>query len=278
MPAGRAGVEPGDRILKIDGLSTADMPLVDAIARLRGAPGSRVALSVARTGWGEARTITVARRGGGRASVRSEGLKGGVLYARIRELEPATAGELGAALERASTADLAGVVLDLRGTPRGTAKSAVAVADLFLPAGRAVARVESRVPGQAGELMTSGTAGYPTLPLVALVDAGTAGASELLAGALQDGGRAILVGVRTFGDGSSASIIPLRNGGALRLTTARYLTPKGHPIDRRGVAPDLVVAGRAAPTPDPRADAALERALEVIKVARIEGSRLATAA
>jgi carboxyl-terminal processing protease len=274
-PAAGAGLEPGDEILKIDGEDTTGMQPLDARDRLRGEPGTTVVLSVQRVGWAEPRSITVTRATAGADTVSQRDLGSHVLYVRIRTLEEGTARELGELLAGAAARDARAVVLDLRNSPGRSVAAAVKIAALFLPPGSVVARVESRTPGQPSELRTAGAPRFPRVPLAVLVNRGTVAAAEILASGLRGSGRSVTVGTTTFGDSSAQSLIPLSDGSALSLTTARYLTPGGHAIEGTGITPDFVVAMPADKVSATASSAALGRdpqlelALDITKAASI---------
>lgn len=277
-PARAAGLRSGDVLLKIEGVSTQGMLALDAADRLRGRAGTAVALSVARTGWAEPKPLTLTRAKPPSDRVSERALGEGVLYVRVPALGTATARELGQLLDVPAAERAAGLVLDLRNTPGGQVPAAVAVAGMFLDPGCVVARVESRSPGQPHELLAPSAAGRHDQPMAVLVDHGTESAGEVLAGALQDWGRAAIVGSATFGDASAQSVIPLPGGWALSLTTARYLTPKGRAISGKGIVPDVPAAAPpgdlnpvAASAKPESTDPAVELAFDVVKAARILG-------
>jgi carboxyl-terminal processing protease len=261
-PARGAGLRSGDDVLKIDGASTERMLALDGADRLRGRPGTVVTLSVARAGWAEPRAFTLARAEPPSDRVSDRALGDGILYVRIPGLRQATAGELDHVLGTLPPERSAGLILDLRDTARGQVAAAVAVAGMFLGPGCVVARVESRTSGKPGELLAPAPVGRHDQPMAVLVNHGTASAAEVLAGALQDWRRAILVGGTTFGDASAQSLIPLSGGWALSLTTARYLTPKGHAISGKGIGPDLSAGTPPAGDPGPAATTAKPEATD----------------
>jgi carboxyl-terminal processing protease len=276
-PARTAGLRSGDYILNIDGVTTESMPPMDAAAHLRGRPGTKVALNVARTGWAEPKSLTLTRAKPPADRVSDQALGEGILYVRIPEFGDGTARELRQLLDVAPAERVAGLVLDLRNTPGGQVPAAAAVAGMFLDPGNVVARVQSRVPGLPRELLVSAAAGRHDQPMAVLVNHGTESAAEVLAGALQDWGRAAIVGSATFGDASAQSMIPLPGGQALSLTTVRYLTPKGRAISRKGIVPDVVATTPAPADLEPaattanlgRADPEVELAFDLVKAARL---------
>ncbi len=279
-PAQKAGVEPGDQILEIDGSSTAEMVPIDAAIRLRGGPGTQVVLKVARNGWAEPKSLTLTRAVTPVDRVTARELGHDVICVRIGELENTTSWKLDRVLSRV-TATPRGLILDLRNSPGTGIRAAAEIAGMFVDSGRVVARIQGRLQGQPRELRARAEDEHLGVPMAVLVNRGTAAASEILAGALQDWGRAVIVGTTTSGEASAQSRIPLSDGSVLSLTTARYLTPKGHRIDGKGISPDLVVdmpktaALRAGET---RADPQLDLALDVVTAASIMELRSASGA
>jgi carboxyl-terminal processing protease len=201
----------------------------------------------------------------------------GILYLRVPALGEDTARQIGQLLDVPPTERATGLILDLRNTPGGQVPAAAVVAGMFLDPGCLVARVESRSPGAPHELLAPAGAGRHDPPLAVLVNHGTESAAEVLAGALQDWGRAVVVGSATFGDASTQSLIPVSGGWGLFLTTARYLTPKGRAISGQGIVPDVPAAAPPPADLKPTAararpesmDPALELAFDVVKAARI---------
>jgi carboxyl-terminal processing protease len=279
-PAHRAGLQPGDRIVKIDGLPTKDMQLADAVKRMRGKPGTRVTISVVREGWTEPHDFEITREQIRVHSVRTHDLGNGIAYIRLRQFQEQTAHDLDAALEKFSRNGMKALILDLRNNPGGLLTSAVEVSEKFIEDGKLVVYTEGRVRNQNMRFSAHAKKPLTSVPMVVLVNQGSASASEIVAGALQDYGRAVLVGTQTFGKGSVQTIIPLSDGSGLRLTTAKYFTPKGRSIHGKGITPDIVVevprdasARPAAPPLDPmeelKKDVQLQRALDVIKTMRV---------
>ena len=276
-PAYRAGLSTGDRIVKIDGLVTKDMQLPDAVKRMRGKPGSKVTISVVREGWAEPKDFDIVREQIRVQSVRSHDLGNGVAYIRLRQFQEQSPHDIEAALEKFDKNGMKALVLDLRNDPGGLLTAAVEVSEKFIDDGRLVVYTEGRVRNQNMRFSAHAKKGYTKMPMVVLVNQGSASASEIVAGALQDWGRAIVVGTQTFGKGSVQTIIPLSDGSGLRLTTAKYFTPKGRSIHGKGITPDIIVevpkepAGKERPLPsaDPleelKKDVQLQRALDVVK-------------
>ncbi len=290
-PAYRAGIHPGDRIMKIEGLTTKDMQLTDAVKRMRGKPGTKVTISIVREGWTEAKDFDITREQIRVQSVKSMQLEPGIEYIRLRQFQEQTAIDLETALEKYSKDDkIQGLVLDLRNNPGGLLTASVEVAEKFLDGGRLVVYTEGRVRNQNMRFNANAKRIYSDFPIVVLVNQGSASASEIVAGALQDWGRAVVLGTQTFGKGSVQTIIPLTDGSGLRLTTAKYFTPKGRSIHGKGITPDILVeqpkvTASAAPAPGESAapapsaadnpqemvkrDVQLQRALDLLKGLKI---------
>ncbi|HSB42418.1 MAG TPA: S41 family peptidase [Methylomirabilota bacterium] len=288
-PAYRAGIQPGDRILKIEGLPTKDMQLSDAVKRMRGKPGTKITITVVREGWTEAKDFFITREQIRVQSVRSNQLDPGIEYIRLRQFQEQTANDLETSLEKyAKEGKIQGLVLDLRNNPGGLLTSAVEVTEKFLDAGKLVVYTEGRVRNQNMRFSANAKRVFADFPIVVLVNQGSASASEIVAGALQDWGRAVVIGTQSFGKGSVQTIIPLSDGSGLRLTTAKYFTPKGRSIHGKGITPDIIVEGpkttaattgageAAAPAPAPetpqeqlKRDPQLQRALDLLKAMKI---------
>lgn len=242
-PAAQAGIQSGDLIVMIDGKLVGSMDLREAVDRMRGPPGSEIVLTVTRKSMPEPIEVPLVRAVIKVASVRSELLESGYGYARIASFQNATAANLRGQIEKMqnqSQHGLKGMVLDLRNNPGGVLNGAVDVSDLFLQAGVIVAtrgrdnRTDSSYSARPGDLLKGA-------PLVVLVNGGSASASEIVAGALQDHQRALIMGAKTFGKGSVQTIIPMPAGGALKLTTARYYTPLDRSIQATGIVPDIKI-------------------------------------
>ena len=244
-PASRAGVQSGDFISAIDGISIQGMPLNDAVERMRGPENSKITLTILRQGEDRPFDITITRAIIRVESVRYEA-KDDVAYIRITSFNEKTATGLETAvseLKRQIGPSLMGYVIDLRNDPGGLLDQAIAVTDLLLDGGEVVstrgrrAQDTQRYNARGGDI-TDGK------PIVVLVNEGSASASEIVAGALQDHRRATIIGMTSFGKGSVQTIIPLggQHGGALRLTTARYYTPSGRSIQATGISPDIAVS------------------------------------
>jgi carboxyl-terminal processing protease len=248
-PAEKAGVRPGDVIVKIDGKYTKEFSLVDAVKRLRGPKGSPIQISLARKGVPDLIDVTIVRDNISVHSVKARYLGDGFGYVRISQFMEQTADDLKAALARltkdSSLPELRGLILDLRNNPGGLLAQAVRVSDMFLKEG-VIVYTDGRVESQKQKFFAHARGTEPDYPIVVLVNGGSASASEIVAGALKDHGRALILGTQTFGKGSVQTITPLENGGALTLTTALYYTKSGNSIQARGVKPDIEVDVAAA--------------------------------
>lgn len=243
-PAARAGLRVGDRVVAIDGFATADSRGAWR-GTLRGREGTRVTLDVARRGWSEPRSFALVRRVIEIPDVDSRSLGGGIAYVRIRQFQQGTDKAVRRALaaeRKAAGGELAGIVLDLRGNPGGLYDQGVAVADIFLREG-VIVTVRGRRGLAVEEERAHAARTWSGTPMAVLIDEDTASAAEIVAGALQDHGRAVLVGQTTYGKGSVQSFLDLGDGSGLKLTTARYFTPTGRSIHGIGIEPDLAVEG-----------------------------------
>jgi carboxyl-terminal processing protease len=242
-PAYRAGVKAGDLIIRLDDTPVKGMPLNDAVDMMRGNPGTQITLTIVREGEERPFTITITRDVIKVRSVRSRTLEPGYGYLRISNFQLHTADDVVReidSLRKDNSTGLKGMVIDLRNNPGGILSSAVAVSDLFLEQGLIV-YTEGRVRDSKLKFNAKPVDVLEKAPLVVLVNAGSASASEILAGALQDHRRAIIMGQKTFGKGSVQTILPMANEAALKLTTARYYTPNGRSIQAEGIAPDIIV-------------------------------------
>lgn len=241
-PAFKAGVKPGDMIFKIEDEFTKDMTLVDAVKKMRGPKGSKINLSIKREGNPELITFTLTRDTIRVQSVRNRTLDPGYGYIRLAQFQERSDRDVQKALEKmtAEKGGLKGLVLDLRNNPGGLLTQAVRVSDLFLDSGLIV-YTEGRIESQKQKFFAQKEGSLMDFPIVVLVNGGSASASEIVAGALQDHKRAVVLGTKTFGKGSVQTILPLDDNSALRLTTARYFTPKGRSIQATGIVPDIIV-------------------------------------
>jgi carboxyl-terminal processing protease len=243
-PAARAGIQPGDQIVSINGKSTYGADLMEIVRTLRGTPGTQVTITIAR-GSQTPFSVSLTRSMIKVATVKSKLQPNGIGYVRISEFGSDTQNELKqalAGLKQQAGAPLKGLVLDLRNDPGGLLAAAVAVAGDFLDGGTVVTvRGRRLADTQAINAPGNGTILPQTTPMVVLINGASASASEIVAGALQDRHRATLMGTQSFGKGSVQTIMPIKGHGALRLTTALYYTPSGRSIQGKGIAPDVVV-------------------------------------
>jgi carboxyl-terminal processing protease len=240
-PAYMAGIKAGDKILKIDGESTKNMSIQDAVSKMRGPKGKPVTLNIFREGWTEPKDIPIVRDIIKIKSVKSKMLKDDIGYIKLTQFQEMTSDDLTKALKDLKEKGMKSIILDLRNDPGGLLNSAVDVAGQFLPPKKLVVYIKGRT-GDKIEYFTEGDdPTYTDLPMVVLVNQGSASASEIVAGALKDWNRAVIVGVQTFGKGSVQTLIPLSDGAGLRLTTAKYYTPSGVSIQNVGITPDIIV-------------------------------------
>ncbi len=241
-PAARAGLQPGDLIVRLDDTAVKGMSLSEAVKLMRGKPGSNITLTVVREGENMPLKITVTRAVIKIRSVKSRLLEPGYGYIRITQFQANTTKNMKTSLsklEKENGGKLKGVVLDLRNNPGGVLNAAVSVSDAFLKKG-IIVYTEGRVADSKLTFEAQPDQVLEGAPLVVLVNGGSASASEIVAGALQDNGRAVIMGTKTFGKGSVQTIMPMSNGAALKLTTARYFTPSGRSIQATGIEPDIV--------------------------------------
>ncbi|GAB4534554.1 MAG: S41 family peptidase [Thermodesulfovibrionia bacterium] len=243
-PAFRAGIKAGDRILKINGESTKDMSLYDAVSKLRGAKGTSVTITIMREGFEKPEDITIVRDIISIKSVKSKVIDDGIGYIKLLQFQQKTGSDIEDALTTIKKSNINSLILDLRNNPGGLLNSSVDVASYFLPQGRLVVSIKGRKEEKT-DFYTTGSAIYPDQPMVVLVNEGSASASEIVAGALQDWNRAVIIGTKTFGKGSVQTVIPLSDGSAIRVTTALYYTPKGRSIQATGIVPDIIVELKA---------------------------------
>jgi carboxyl-terminal processing protease len=264
-PGFRAGILSGDRIIKIDGKSTERFTLNDAVKRLRGEAGTEVVLTIQRPSSGEIKDFALKR-----AVIKVDTVKdvngrrefplgeNGVGYVRLSQFGEHTANDLEEALKRLEGQGMTALILDLRDNPGGLLDQAVKVCEKFLPKGQLVVSTEGRDDRDKLPYKASGKTPHPSMPRVVLVNGGSASASEIVAGCLQDLqeiSKTIVVGEQTFGKGSVQSILPLQDGSALRLTTAKYYTPSHKVIHEKGITPDIIVNM----TPEEERDLMLKR-------------------
>jgi carboxyl-terminal processing protease len=240
-PAAAAGLQSGDVILKLDNVPVKGLSLADAIEKMRGPKGSEIELTIGRPGTSQPFTVTLERDTIKVASVRERWLEPGYGYIRIAQFQVGTGEDVAAALRKLQeSGPLKGLVLDLRNNPGGVLSASVDVADLFLDGGPVV-YTEGRLPNSDMHFDAKPGDITEATPLVVLINAGSASASEIVAGALQDRGRAVVMGSDSFGKGSVQTILPLSDSRAVKLTTALYFTPNGRSIQAEGIVPDIPV-------------------------------------
>jgi len=251
-PAFNAGIKSGDQIILIDGKSTKDITIMEAVKRLRGPRDTKVTLSILREGNQKLKEFVITRAIIKIVSVKYKVLDGGIGYIRLSSFQEKTMDDLTKALKTINTKEkpLKGIILDLRNNPGGLLTQSVEVSDAFLKSGTIVStRGRSKI--MESKAVARDTGDEPTCPMIVLVNEGSASAAEIVSGALQDNGRALILGTQTFGKGSVQTVIPLEGGAALKLTTAKYYTPKGRSIQAEGIVPDVVVKfQRAGEEPD----------------------------
>ncbi|MBW1998406.1 MAG: S41 family peptidase [Deltaproteobacteria bacterium] len=238
-PAYKAGIRAGDKIIKINDDSTADMSLSEAVKRIRGKKGTKVRLTVIREGEDKPIEFTIVRDVIPLRSVRYYRLTPEIGYVRISTFQSKTTKDLSKALnELEKNASLKGLILDLRNNPGGLLSQAIEVSDLFLESG-VIVSTRGRNQSQNMEVRAHKNRKPRNYPIIVLVNSGSASASEIVAGALQDNRKALILGTKTFGKGSVQTIVSLSDGSGLRLTTARYYTPSGRSIQLSGIIPDI---------------------------------------
>jgi carboxyl-terminal processing protease len=305
-PADLAGIEVGDTIVSVDGVAIAGERSLETTRRMRGQPGTTLAIGYRHAGAGPVRTAELTRAALQTTTVSTRTLANGIAWIRISAFEGKTGADLAAALQSLGTAGSPrGIVLDVRNDPGGLITAAVAVAGAFLPPETLLFSARGHTAGEEAKVTANPRyyrgpdepdvlAGLPawarTVPLAVLVNGASASASELVAGALQDNRRARVIGTRSFGKGSIQTVFPLTADSAVKLTVARYFTPNGKEIQTRGITPDMVVAAKpgagstegvalreedlaqhlAATRPEPEAPASVQRA--AVESTRIFGS------
>ena len=239
-PAYKAGIKPGDQIVYIDGKSTKGITLLEAVKKLRGKPGSKVTISVMREGVNELKEFTITRAEIKLKSVKYKMLEPGYGYLRITSFQQRTIDDFRKALTEMEKESLEGLILDLRNNPGGLLDAAVDIADEFINSGLIV-KTDGRKENQRMKFTAKTSLRSHDYPMIVLINEGSASASEIVAGALQDHKKAIIMGKKSFGKGTVQSIIQLGDGSALKLTTAKYYTPSGRSIQAMGIEPDIEV-------------------------------------
>ncbi len=245
-PAYKAGLMAKDKIVKIEDQSTRDMTLSDAVKLMRGPKGTPVTIWIMREGFDEPRSFKIIRAIIKLKSIKFRLLEEGYGYVRVVQFQQSTTDDLEKALIELGSMEgkLKGLVLDLRNNPGGLLQQAISVSDLFITKG-VIVSTKGRSEGQDVEFLATREGTHPDYPIIVLVNGGSASASEIVAGALQDHKRAVILGVATFGKGSVQTILSLPEGEAVKLTTSKYYTPSGKSIQARGIEPDIIV-GRVA--------------------------------
>ena len=238
-PGYRAGLAAGDRIMRINDDWTKDLTIEQAVDKMRGPKGTPVRLLIQRDGWDKPKEFKINRDVIKVQSVKSEMLDSEVGYAKIIQFQGQTSEELEKALKGLESKGMKKLVLDLRNDPGGLLDASVEVSSKFLPKDRLVVYLQGRQKNDRKDFLTTDTDLVREYPMVILVNTGSASASEIVAGALQDSKRALILGTQTFGKGSVQTVFPLEGGGGLRLTTAKYYTPSGRSIQNVGITPDI---------------------------------------
>jgi carboxyl-terminal processing protease len=246
-PAYNMGIKPGDKIIMIEKESTLDFTLQEAVSMLRGERGTSVNITVYREGVKTPLEFSIKRDIISVKSVKKKLYPNNIGYIQIKSFTRSTSSDLDKALADFSTKKVSKLVLDLRNNPGGLLNQAVEVSDRFLSVENLIVYTQGRTEDQNMRFTTHDTATQVDFPMIILVNGGSASASEIVAGALQDLGRAVILGSQTFGKGSVQTIIPLSDGSALRMTTARYYTPSGKVIQENGITPDIIVEAEKPP-------------------------------
>lgn len=239
-PAQKAGIKSGDFIIKVNDETTKDLTLMEAVQKMRGPKGSKVNLTVQREGAPDPLQFTLIRDTIRIESVRSRVIETTIAYVRLTQFQEQSGKDLNKALKQFKEQKLTGMVLDLRNNPGGLLTAAVEVSEQFVAPGKLIVSIKGR-DGKKDEYFSRAKDQLDDHPMIILVNEGSASASEIVAGAMQDWGRAVVVGTTSFGKGSVQTILPLGDGSGLRLTTAKYYTPKGRSIQSTGITPDIVV-------------------------------------
>lgn len=241
-PAFQAGIKAGDQIIKIDGKSTRDITIMEAVSKLRGPEDTKVTLTIMRETLDKPTDIVITRSIIKIKSIKARMYEDRIGYIRIAAFQEKTVDDLKKALKDLDgpTQSLKGLILDMRNNPGGLLNQAVEISDCFLKSGIIVS-TKGKAKNLENKFSARDNGDEPACPIVVLVNEGTASAAEIVSGALQDNRRAIIVGTRTFGKGSVQTIIPLEDGSALKLTTAKYYTPSGRSIQVEGIAPDIII-------------------------------------
>jgi carboxyl-terminal processing protease len=241
-PAYNAGIKAGDHIIQIDGKSTKDITIMEAVKKLRGPKDSKVTVTIMREDMTKPKDYVITRSIIKMRSVKSKIYDDHIAYIRVASFQERTADDLKKVLKdiKAKNGVLEGIILDVRNNPGGLLNQAVAVTDVFLKSG-VIVTTKGRTKNMETVSVAKDDGDEPMCPIIVVVNEGTASAAEIVAGALQDNGRALVLGTQTFGKGSVQTVIPLEDGSALKLTTAKYYTPSGRSIQAEGIKPDIIV-------------------------------------
>jgi carboxyl-terminal processing protease len=239
-PAHKAGVKAGDFIIKVNDDTTKDLTLMEAVQKMRGPKGTKVSLTIQRDGVTDPLVFTLVRDTIKIESVKAKMIEGNIAYVRLTQFQEQSGKDLAKALKQFKDQKVQGTILDLRNNPGGLLTAAVEVSEQFVGPGKLIVYIKGR-DGRKDEYTSRAKEQTEESPMIVLVNEGSASASEIVAGALQDWGRAVIVGNTTFGKGSVQTILPLTDGSGLRLTTAKYYTPKGRSIQSTGITPDILV-------------------------------------
>ncbi|MBI4004342.1 MAG: S41 family peptidase [Candidatus Omnitrophica bacterium] len=241
-PAFKAGLQAGDRIVKIDGQITRGITLLEAVKKLRGRPGTQVALTILREGENELKDVTITRDIIKFQSVReAKIIEDHIGYIRLSDFRENTPKDLSEAITKLKAEAMDGVILDLRNNPGGLLDVAVSVTEQFLDRRQIIVTTKGRLRNQNLEFRSSIDGSLNGMPMVVLINQGSASASEIVAGAIQDHHRGVVIGTKSHGKGSVQTVFPLKDGSALRLTTSKWFTPGGRPIHGEGITPDVDV-------------------------------------
>ena len=251
-PAFRAGLQPGDRIVKIDGALTRGITVNDAVKKLRGKPKTKVTLTILREGEAALHDVPLERDVIKIQSVREAVLlEDHIAYVRLSDFREKSAEDLETALKKLDGEHMDAMIFDLRNNPGGLLDVAVSIAELFLERNQLIVSTKGRLNNQNQELRARMTGPVRDIPMVVLINEGSASASEIVAGAIQDHHRGVIIGTKSHGKASVQTIFPLKDGSALRLTTSKYFTPSGRLIEGKGIAPDVeVVLDKKPPLED----------------------------
>jgi len=267
-PAFEAGIQAKDKIIKIEDDSTLDMSLNDAVSRLRGEVGSPVNITILRKDLKAPLLVKIVRDIVKVQSVKKNVYHSDIGYIKIRTFSKNTSSDLDKALSYLQNKNITKLILDVRNNPGGLLDQAVEVSDRFLGNENLIVYTKGRTEDQNSRFTTHDKIKHVDYPMIILVNGGSASASEIVAGALQDLGRAVILGTPTFGKGSVQTIIPLSDGSALRLTTARYYTPNGQIIQENGITPDIVIENQPLPTISKKNDANAKKPTEKERIRR----------